>query len=239
MRVCALIMKDDVYGRRIVENICERGFSNWIHWIHEFEVPLAAGLLDNPEEYLPKDLPECDLILSLGLPADLQYTLPVLASRVKAKAVIAPIDDSRWIPPGLRRQIEEELSEMGVASTFPKPFCSLERTGDPYIDAFAESFGRPKLEVEVEGDAIREVRVKRGSPCGSTWFIAEKLVGVKTLQQRVRDEVAKAHHVYPCLASMIMDPELGDTVLHKSQYLIRGAVEEALKLNLNRSPSVR
>lgn len=230
-------MKDDVYGRRIVENICERGFAHWIHWIHEFEVPLTADFLDNPEEHLPTDLPECDLILSLGLPSDLQYTLPILASRVKAKAVIAPIDDSRWIPPGLRRQIEEELSEMGVASTFPKPACSLEKTGDPYIDAFAEHFGRPKLEVEVEEDAIREVRVKRGSPCGSTWFIVEKLAGVENSQQRVRDEIAKAHHVFPCLASMIMDPELGDTVLHKSQYLIRGAVEEALRLNLNSGPS--
>lgn len=117
---------------------------------------------------------------------------------------------------------------MGVASAFPKPFCSLEKTGNHYIDAFAEHFGRPKLEVEVEGDAIREVRVKRGSPCGSTWFIAEKLVGVENSQQRVRDEIAKAHHVYPCLASMIMDPELGDTVLHKSQYLIRGELGRRL-----------
>lgn len=111
MRVCALIMKDDVYGRRIVEKICEKGFSYWIQWIQEFEVPLDTGLLDNPGEHLPKDLPECNLILSLGLPSDLQYTLPILAGRIKAKAVIAPIDDPRWIPLGLRRQIERALGD--------------------------------------------------------------------------------------------------------------------------------
>jgi len=228
MRVCALIMKEDVYGRRIVENICEKGFAHWISWLHEFETP-PEGFLDEPEKHLPKGLPECDLILSLGLPPDLQYTLPILAKKTKAKAVIAPIDNSSWIPPGLKRQIERELTEIGVASAFPKPFCSLEKTGNRYIGMFAEHFGRPELDVRVEGGTIKEVNVKRGCPCGSTWFIAEKLIGLKVSQQRIRDEIAKAHHVYPCLASMTMDPELGDTVLHKSQYLIRESVEKAIK----------
>lgn len=159
----------------------------------------------------------------------MQYTLPVLAKKTKAKAVIAPVDNPRWILPGLKRQIEGELTEIGVASAFPKPFCSLENTGNRYIDMFAKHFGRPELDVRVEGGTIKEVNVKRGCPCGSTWFIAEKLIGVKVSQQRIRDEIAKAHHVYPCLASMTMDPELGDTVLHKSQYLTREAVERALK----------
>lgn len=225
MRVCALIMKDDVYGRRIVENICRRGFAHWIHWVHEFESPPSADLLDSPEKYLPKNMPECDLVLSLGLPSDLQFTLPVIAKKTKAKAVIAPIDNPNWIRPGLMKQIQRELAEIDVASAFPKPFCSLEKTGNLYIDMFAEHFGRPELEIETNEGLISEVRVKRGAPCGSTWFIAEKLVGVEASQQRVRDEVAKAHHAYPCLASMIIDPEIGDTVLHKSQFIIREAVE--------------
>lgn len=229
MRVCALTMKGDVYGRRIVENICKRGFAHWIHWVHEFESP-PADLLDNTEKYLPKNMPECDLILSLGLPSDLQYTLPTIAKKTKAKAVIAPIDNPNWIRPGLRNQIQRELAEIGVASAFPKPFCSLEKTGNLYIDTFAEHFGRPRLEIATNRGLISGVQVKRGAPCGSTWFIAEKLIGVETSQQKVRDEVAKAHHVYPCLASMIIDPELGDTVLHRSQYIIREAVEKKKKV---------
>ena len=219
---------EDIYGRRIVENICQRGFAHWIHWLHEFEPP-TVGFLDNPEEHLPKAMPQCDLILSLGLPSDLQYALPVLAKKMNAKAVIAPIDNSNWIPPGLRRQIEKELAEISVPSAFPKPFCTLEKTGNPHIDMFAEIFGQPNLKIKVEQGAIREIQVERGCPCGSTWFIAEKLIRVKASGQRVRDEIAKAHHTYPCLASMTTDPELKDTVLHKSQYLIREAVEKALK----------
>jgi len=222
------MMKEDVYGRRIVENICDKGFAHWISWLHEFEAP-PEGFLDDPEKHLPKDLPECDLILSLGLPPDLQYTLPILAKKTKAKAVIAPVDNSSWIPSGLKKQIERELTEIGVASAFPKPFCSLEKTGNRYIDLFAEHFGKPELNVKVEGGTIKEVNVKRGCPCGSTWFIAGKLIGLKVSQQRIRDEIAKAHHAYPCLASMTIDSELGDTVLHKSQYLTREAVEKALR----------
>ena len=229
MRVCVLTMKDDVYGRRIIENICKRGFAHWIHWVHEFEPP-PADLLDNPEKYLPKNMPECDLILSLGLPSDLQYTLPIIAKKTKAKAVIAPIDNPNWIRPGLRGQIQRELAEVGVASAFPKPFCSLEETGNLHIDTFTEHFGRPRLEIETSRGVISGVQVKRGAPCGSTWFIAERLIGLETSQQRVRGEVAKAHHAYPCLASMIIDPELGDTILHKSQYIIREAVGDKKKV---------
>ncbi|NIR87263.1 thymidylate synthase [Candidatus Bathyarchaeota archaeon] len=229
MHVCALIMKGDVYGRRIVENICKRGFAYWIHWVHEFELP-SADLLDNPEKYLPKNMPECDLILSLGLLSDLQYTLPIIAKKTKAKAVITPIDNPNWIRRGLKRQIQKELAEISVASAFPKPFCSLEKASNLYIDKFAKHFGRPKIELETRKRLISGVQVKRGAPCGSTWFIAERLIGVETSQQKVRGEVAKAHHAYPCLASMIIDPELGDAILHKSQHIIREAVEEKKKV---------
>jgi len=225
-------MRNDTYGRRIIENICKRGFANWIRQIHEFEQSPPRDILDSPEKYLPSDVSECDLILSLGLPSEIQYTLPILAKKMRAKAVIAPIDNSNWIRPGLREQIRKELTEIGVVSVFPKPFCALDKMGNLYVDEFAEHFGKPELEIETRNGVIQEVRVKRGAPCGSTWFIAEKLVGVETSQQKIRDQIAKAHHVYPCLASMTIDPELGDTILHKSQYVIRDAVEKALSVKV-------
>jgi len=230
MQIYALTIRDDTYGRRIIENICKRGFAHWIRQVHEFEPSPPMDILDNPEKYLPKDISECDLILSLGLPSEIQYTLPILAKKMRAKAVIAPIDNSSGIRPGLREQIRGELAEISVVSVFPKPFCALEKMGGLYVDEFADHFGKPELEIETRNGVIKEVRVKRGAPCGSTCFIAEKLVGVETSQQKVRDEIAKAHHVYPCLASMTVDSELGDTILHKSQYIIRDAVEKALSV---------
>ena len=232
VRIFALIMRDDEYGRRIIENICYRRFSHWIWGIHEFsQVPSLETLLDDiPSTYLPRSIPKCDLVLSLGLPQELQMLIPSIAKRSRAKAVIVAVDDPRWVPPGLRRQISDELEDLGIAYAFPKPLCELMKTGNKYIDEFAEYFGKAKLEIEVKGGVIRHVKVIRGAPCGSTWYIAEKLIGsVIEPRETLWERIAKAHHTYPCLASMEMDQELGDTILHKAQYLIRGAVEDSLR----------
>ena len=231
VRILALLVKGSEYGPRVVETICARGHPDWLWGLHEFpDVPPLEAVLDEPERFVPDDLPECELVLSLGLPQELQALLPTVAERVKAKAVVVAVCDSSWLPPGLREQIRTELEEAGVACAFPKPFCSLEETGDPFIDEFARSFGRPRLRLEVRGGVIRAVEVLRGSPCGSTWYIAERLVGLPVEpREQLWEELAKAHHTYPCLASMTVDPEIGDAVLHKGQYIIREAVEEALK----------
>jgi len=233
VRIFALTMKGDEYGRRIIENMCKRGFIHWIVGVHGFaEVPPIEALLDDVdalEGYLPPRIPECDLVLSLGLPSELQSLVPSIAKKAGAKAAIIAVDDPNWVPPGLRSQMSEEMEEAGIACVFPKPLCGLDKVGNPYIDEFAEQFGRAVLKIRVEDGVIRRVDVVRGSPCGSTWYIAEKLVGVPVEpREALWEELAKAHHVYPCLASMQNDPEIGDTILHKSQYIIREAVERAI-----------
>jgi len=229
LRIFAVIMEDDLYGRRIVNHICKEGYSEWFWGIHEFgEVPF--NILDDLDSNFLPDVPQCDLILSLGIPAELQTLLPEIVEKAGAKAVIVAIDDPGWVPPGLRRQLEQEFMEKGVVSAFPKPLCSLKEIGNPIIDEFASKFGRPRLKVGVDGGRIVKIDVLKGSPCGSTRYIAEKLVGAHIEpREKLWEELAKAHHSYPCLASMKVDSELGDAILHKSQYLIREAVEEALR----------
>ncbi|MDD3565233.1 MAG: DUF166 family protein, partial [Methanothrix sp.] len=41
--------------------------------------------------------------------------------------------------------------------------------------------------------------------------------------------ISEAHHAYPCTASMEQDPEIKDTILHKAGYIIREAVEDAIR----------
>ena len=225
------MMKGSDYGLRAVETICSHGFADWIWGIHEFtSTPPLEAVLDEPEAYLPSGLPDCDLLLSLGLPQELQALLPAIARSVGARAVVVAICDTSWLPPGLREQIRDELEDAGIACAFPKPLCSLEEVGDPTIDEFARHFGRPRLVVSVRSGVIRRIDVLRGSPCGSTWYIAEKLVGLPVEpREKLWEELAKAHHAYPCLGSMAIDPEIGDAILHKGQYIIREALEEALK----------
>jgi len=132
------------YGNRIVENLAEHGFASWIFGVHEFTQQLPS-FIEDPEKYLPKEIPKCTVVLSIGIQPDIASMLPTIVKKSNAKAIIVPVSDPDWVPYGLQKQIEEELEEMGIASTFPRPFCSLEEVGDPWIDACARHFGLPLL----------------------------------------------------------------------------------------------
>lgn len=216
------ILSSGKYGSRIVNNIAARGFAPYIVGLHEYPEDLPE-FIDDFEDFIPKNLPESDLVLSLGLYGDINMTIPTVASKTHAKSIIAPIHDPKQIPPGLQRQIEDEIKNKRII--FPKPFCSLKPVQDKYIDEFASSFGKPELEIDADG-IIKSIEVKRGAPCGSTWYIAKELEGVPT--EEAEFESGNKLHNYPCLASMSIDPTVGDTIMHLAGYKIKEAVKSAL-----------
>ncbi len=146
----------------------------------------------------------------------------------QAKAVIAPIDNRDHLPAGLKRQIKKDLEKLGIDSVFPLPFCSLiQRASDnEYIREFAQYFGRPKLVITSNEGRIQKVTLKREAPCGSTRFLAGKLVGLKIEEAEERSGLL--HHYYPCLASRKMDRKFGNSILHKSADITKLAVKLAL-----------
>jgi hypothetical protein len=191
----------------------------------------SQRFIDNPLEHLPTRIPNCDLLLAIGIHPDLLAELPSLAERAKARAVIVPIENRKWCPPRLRRDLQTRLEEMGVQSAFPKPFCELEVNGAGVIHQFIDRFrvGKPSLEITVKDDMITNVKVLRSAPCGSTWYVAQQLRWHKIQDMPSLERiVSNAHHGYPCTASMDTDPELGDTILHRSGYIIRNIVKDAL-----------
>jgi len=216
------ILTSGKYGSRIVNNIAQRGFASSIVGIHEVPEDLPE-FIDDVSSYIPDNLPNADLILSLGLYGDINMIIPAVASNTGAKSIIVPIHDPKQIPLGLQREIESEIGSAKIV--FPKPFCSLEPVGDKYIDKFAEYFGKPELKIEFN-DLIKHVEVKRGAPCGSTWFVAEKLENVPVGEAEF--EAGGKYHNYPCLASMSVDPQVGDTILHLAGYKIKEAVKKEL-----------
>ena len=216
------ILTSGKYGSRIINHVAKMGFASSIVGIHE--VPEnSPEFIDNVTKYVPDNLPEADLILSLGLYGDINMIIPIVASKTGAKSIIVPVHDPKQIPVGLQREIEIETC--GAKIVFPKPFCSLEPVGDEYIDKFVESFGKPELEIEAD-DLIRHIEVKRGAPCGSTWFVAGKLENVPV--DEAEFEAGHRYHNYPCLASMNVDPQIGDTILHLAGYKIKEAVKREL-----------
>ncbi len=202
-------------------------YASDIQWVCELPRELPS-FIDDPQEYLPDAVPDVDVLVVIGLHPDLLAGLPSLVKESNVKAILVPLEDREWCPPGLRTQVAEELSEAGIEVVFPKPFCSLTLTGNRYIDLFVERYriGRPLIKVEVEDEVIRSAHVVRSAPCGATWYIARQVSG-KTIKG-VWEIVSKAHHSYPCTASMQPDPEIGDTILHRGGYMAREAVRDAI-----------
>ena len=203
------------------------------------ELPNPSDLpdfIDNPEKYMPKKIPKADLCVSSGLHKDLLLELPYYLQKIGTKGLIVPVEDFNEVPSGLRKQLKERCQELELENAFPKPFCSLEPAEDkPTISRFVTELkaGRPLLEISTAKRGKREVidssNVRRSAPCGSTWYIARKLVGVETKKEILYDAIAKAHHSYPCTATMNADPEVKEPILHVGGYIIREEVEKALR----------
>ena len=226
MRV--LIAIQGYYGQRMVDNIRQHCPADWEVSSYTFPAELPA-IIDDPAELLPRELPAADLLISLGEHPGVAQMIPDMVERSRAKAVIAPADNRAWLPPGLARQIQRKLESVGVEMVYPVPFCSLTEkdSQDPYIREFARYFGRPEVDIDFDRDRIKQVTVIKEAPCGSTRFVADGLIGVWE-----RDAVEKAgllHHQYPCLATMVMDQEFEDTLMHRAGLMAKLAVEKAIK----------
>jgi len=216
------------YGQRIADNIRKYGPADWKVHSYTFPQDLPA-IIDDADEFLPKELPAADLLISLGEHPGVAQMIPDMLKKSGAKAVIAPADNRVWLPAGLARQIKRKLESMGLEMVYPVPFCTLTEkdSQNKHIREFAKYFGRPEVEIELDRDRIKRVVVIRGAPCGCSPYVADGLVGLWE-----RDAVEKAgllHHQYPCLATMVMDQEFEDTLMHRAGLMTKLAVEKAIK----------
>jgi hypothetical protein len=237
MRILAIITGE--YGQRHVNNLHAHGPQDWV--VEVWRAPTALPLIvDYPEDYVPDSLPPVDLILALHEHKGVAELIPEVAGVTGARAVIAPVDNVAWLPPGLANQLRRWLAQMDVASVFPKPFCSLTAThynvrryreayDHPLIRQFARHFGQPDLQLTLDPEdrTITAAEVIRDACCGCARYVAEKLVGVPADEAELR--AGLAHHHYPCLASMVKDPEFHDTLMHVSGHLLKDNVGEQVK----------
>ncbi len=238
MRILAIINSD--YGVRHVNNITQFAPPGWM--INQWRAPVFFPMvIDYPEEFIPTDLPATDLVLSFAEHKAVAELIPDIAKQTGAKAVIAAVDNENCLPRGLARQLRGWLENMGVACATPKPLCSLTETDygvtrrqrlehhSPLIAEFAHYFGKPEFSIEVDPQSrkIISVEVKRDAVCGCARFVAQNLIGVSV--DDAEYEAGMAHHHYPCLASMGIDIDFGDTLMHISGNIMKDNVAEQVK----------
>lgn len=234
-----LVLLQGIYGQRVADHV-QKKMPDWT--VGTFVVPVIhEPIVDEPEAYLPENLPPYDLLLHLGESPQAAQLLPAVVKATGAKAVIASIDSSAWIPLGLRNQLKRELGKAGVTIVFPEPLCSVDEetvgfgeTVQPYsnetIRAFSRCFGKPILDLTLsESNTIADIRVLRGSPCGSTEYTVGRVKGMDADKAVPTSGLMCLH--YPCLASMKFEQtESGvDTIMHNSGRIFNEGMEKALK----------
>jgi len=233
MRILVIITGD--YGQRHVNNIREHAPRGW-----DIEVWRAPSyyppMIDYPEDHVPESLPDADLILAFGEHKGVAELLPEVVRRTQAEAVVAAVDREDWLPRGLARQVRRWLAEMDVTCVTPKPLCSLTETHynvkehrmayeDPLIAEFARLFGRPRLHITVDPETrdIVEIEVDRDAVCGCARHVARELLGVPA--EDAERLAGLLHHHYPCLASMGIDDDFNDTIMHVSGNIMKAQVK--------------
>lgn len=228
------------YGQRHIENIRAHAPLHWS--LESWRAPTRFPfVIDDPADFLPSEVPPADLILSFAEVKGVAELLPDLARQSGAKAVLAPIDNEAWLPRGLARQLRGWLEKMGVACATPKPLCSLTEHDywvarrqrltyqSPEISEFARYFGRPsfKLSVDPSTRLIVAAEVQRDAVCGCARFVTEGLVGISV--EEAQEKAGLLHHHYPCLASMGVDSDFSDTLLHVSGNIFKDEIGEQVK----------
>jgi hypothetical protein len=99
----------------------------------------------------------------------------------------------------------------------------------PQIAEFARYFGRPSFRITVDPQTrlIVDVAVQRDATCGCARFVAQRLVGVSV--DEAQEKAGLLHHHYPCLASMGIDVDFDDTLMHVSGNIFKDEIGEQVK----------
>ena len=208
------------YGRRLLDTLAAHT---------EFKVtsadipPTLPDLIDEPAPFVDNlDLDPAvlssDLLITYSLNPDITPEIARRAARSGAKAIIIP---GGWAKAGHPDEFDEISQTYGTRILVEDICCEIGHDADPTLDEFASVLGRPKLEVHQDGGTISEVKVIRGAPCGSTWWMAEHLQGVPVSEAPARAGLLVQQ--YPCRA---VRGTWGG--IHRSAELHKQALEDAI-----------
>ena len=179
------VVTDGPYGDRTFDTVCKEFQSDFID-------------LDQPESMFMEDveiaqeaiesLKSTDIIISYILHPDLLLELVEQLHDYVGWIIVGA-----WKGEGFKNQIEEYDNVI-----CPENMCDLEESGDEVFNEFVSKFGKPIVEIELEGNKVSKVHVLRSSPCGSTFFVADEMVGEDVNNLPIKAGLKVQH--YPCRA---------------------------------------
>lgn len=206
------------YGHRLIETVREHSDLSIVTAdLPEF-VPV---FIEEPDEFLEslnfdRRVFSAEIIITYSLHPDLTSAIAKLAAEAGVRSLIVPGGPSRASIPELKK-----ISEVsGMDIEVDEICCSLEP--NDFNRPFAELFGSPILKVKTQDGKIADVKVIKGAPCGSTWYMAKEIVGMEVKDAPPKSGLLIQH--YPCRATR---GELGG--IHESGELHKQAFIKALE----------
>ncbi|MBN2110037.1 MAG: DUF166 domain-containing protein [Methanosarcinaceae archaeon] len=206
------------YGKRLIDTIISKTGLDVVSASLPEKLP---GFIDEPDAFLEKiQLDDAvfrsDILVTYSLHPDLTVAIAHRAGKEGVKAMIVPGGAAK--APVF--ELEQIAGQYGMYIEIEEICCTL--SDNPAISDFTSKLAWPEIEVETREGRISAVHVLRGAPCGSTWHMAEKLIGTK-----VEDAPARAGLLiqqYPCRA---VRGTLGG--IHKSAEIHKKTVEKAIR----------
>ena len=208
------------YGWRLIENIR----NNSSFEVSYIELPESLpDFIESPEEFvkglnLDKNFFSKDLIITYIMHPDLTPEIVRLAGENGTCAVIIAGGTGRA---GSADELLNLSKKYGMHIEIHEICCDIGLSSDNTVTEFATCFGMPEIHITSKDGLISNVKVIRGAPCGSTWHMAEGLVGTKVKEAPAKGGLLVQQ--YPCRA--IRGTRSG---IHKAAKLHKEAVEKAL-----------
>ncbi len=205
------------YGHRLIDTVKEHSDFSVVTADLPESVPL---FIEDPDQYLEalnfdKSVFSAEIVITYSLHPDLTYSIAKFAARAGVRSLIVPGGSSRASIPELNTISEASGMDIEVHEIC----CTLEP--NEFNRPFTDIFGSPILEVKTNEEKIIDVKVLKGAPCGSTWYMAKEIVGVPLKDAPPKAGLLIQH--YPCRAAR---GDLGG--IHESGELHKQAFIKAL-----------
>ncbi|TGC09720.1 DUF166 domain-containing protein [Methanolobus halotolerans] len=206
------------YGKRLIGTIVSRTGLDVVSAALPESIP---DFIDEPEVFLEEiDLENTvfrsDILITYSLHPDLTMAIAQKAGKEGVRSLIVPGGAAK--APVI--ELDQIAKQYGMYIEIEEICCTL--SDNPAISDFTSKLARPVLEIDTDGNRISAVRVIRGAPCGSTWHMAEKLIGTKI--EEAPSRAGLLIQQYPCRAAR---GTLGG--IHKSADIHKETVEEAIR----------
>ena len=207
------------YGHRVIDTI--KKWTDMSVVSTGLPEPELSNFIEEPEkivEQIDKSVFDVDLLMSYALHPDLNPEIVKLSGKLGVKAVIIPGGARRA---GSLEELNQISKEYGIAIEVTEICCSHASSDDETINEFLSKLGRPEYKIETKNGKVSNVEVVRGAPCGSSFRVAEQLIGLDLKEAPIKG--GWFTQIYPCRASRGIKGKI-----HTSAEIHKKAVEDAL-----------